>query len=130
MQLDHIPSGSDCCPLLRLSHFTAHEAQQLLTVAQQLASGQSYAVPLHELPFVFADRGCQLTLRLSDRDLGVVQLGDIGFACDLSPGGWCAVASSIEPFVTNTEAGRFQWLIGGLNTPHSPSLLLSPDGHW
>jgi hypothetical protein len=130
MKLDYLAEGSELCPLLRLYDFTPGEAQQLLEAAHELASAGSPMIAIHELSFVEGRQGCRLTWRLTDDDHGIVPHGGNVFTCDLSASGWSDLAMLIEPFVALPANGYFQWLIGGLNTAHSPSLLLSPDGQW
>jgi hypothetical protein len=129
MKLDYLSAGSEFCPFLRLYDFTAAEAGQLLLAAQQLAAGRSSAIPLHELGFINSF-DCQLTLRISDRDRGIVAIDATEFACELSRASWSDLAGFIEPFAELARKGTFQWLIGGLRTADSPALLLSPDGQW
>jgi hypothetical protein len=131
MKLEHLAEGSEFCPLLRLSDFTAEEALRLLAIVQMLASRKSSAVGLNDLPFVAAESNCHLTLRLAAANLGIVEVTGGAFACELSPGGWSDLASLIHPFASGTAThDHFQWLLGGLNTAHSPALLLTPGGQW
>jgi hypothetical protein len=130
MKLDYLAEGSDLCPLLRLYDFTSGEAQQLRSEARRLASASSRVLAVHDLPFVEGGQDCRLTWCLTDTDRGVVAHGASVFTCELSASGWAHVVSLIEPFAHLPQKGFFQWLIGGLNTAHSPSLLLSPDGQW
>jgi hypothetical protein len=130
VRLEHLPEGSEFCPLLRLYDFSLAEAQQLLAVAELLASGGSLAVPLHLAPFVAADSSCHLTLRVSAADLGIIRVSDTAFVCELSQAGWSDFASLVQPFTVDALDDGFQWLLGGLSTGHRPALLLSPSGRW
>jgi len=60
MRLECLTSGSPECPLVRLYDFQPHEAADLLTAINSLASAAAERIEVHDLPFVESVGGCRL----------------------------------------------------------------------
>jgi len=101
MKLEYLPDGSPDCPILRIYDFDEPAAQHLQGLFSNLAIGSVWVVALHELPGVESVAGCTLTLRVTGRDRGVIQVGDSNsFECHLRQATWEQLADLTEPFCT------------------------------
>jgi hypothetical protein len=125
MKLEFLESGSPDCPLIRLYEFGTKEANSLRRIALHLAGAKEQTVLFHEQPGVIPVDGCQLTLHLGKKDLGVFEQGPNKFKWALSRTSWFQVAGLIRPF-TRTVSSGFQWLSDGGQI----RVLLSHDGRW
>jgi hypothetical protein len=127
VKLEFLESGSPDCPLIRLYGFDTATAVRLMTLFRTLADGSQQHIRLHDQPGVEAVQGCELELRLGNRDCGIEQTGPTTFVCVLTSEGWGEVAELTEPFCEAGNVGEhYQWL----NEDGKVSLLLSPTGRW
>jgi len=125
MLLDHLPDGSQDCPLIRLYHFTQNEIKHLASQVEELAAERISRIEVHDLNYVTAIDECQLRFCLRNWDQAVLKTGPNSFQCGFTAGTWDNVVGLIEPFFTG--ANGFQWLAG---MPGEAMLLLSPSGEW
>jgi hypothetical protein len=128
MKMEHLATGSDDCPLLRLYDFTPNEVGQLCGVFTSLASGTVCIVALHEQPFIQPVDGCRLTLRAAKRDKGIEAVDTNSFECILTEDGWEDEAERAKSLTGDDARGHHQWLLN--STPSEIRLLLSCDGCW
>ncbi len=126
MKMEYLADGSPDCPLIRLYGFRPAEVLELRSLCLSLANRAATCIALHEQPGIDAIGGCELSLRIGDRDAGVHQSGKTRFDCTLTDEGWREVAGLAEPFCQIVEPNTYQWL----NEDGDVSLLLSPNGKW
>ena len=69
MKLEFLESGSPDCPLIRLYGFDVPAALRLMALFRALADGSQQHIRLHHHLGVEGIQGCQLDLRLGNRDL-------------------------------------------------------------
>lgn len=125
MKLEFLDKGAPG-PLVRLYQFTTAEAIELRTAVQTLAAGTASSVVVHQLPFVQAIEGCELTLVVKKWDQGVAAgAGPRVFSFGLMQERWTDIAKLVEPF-TRFATG-YQWLH---TSADECSLLLSANGAW
>lgn len=126
MKLEFMAHGAAECPLLRLYEFTTAEAIELRTAVQTLAGGTATSVVVHQLPFVQALEGCELTFVVKKWDQGVARAaGPQAYTFGLMQERWNDIAKLLEPF-TRLATG-FQWLH---TSADDCSLVLSAKGTW
>jgi len=125
MKLEFLASGSQHCPLIRLYDFALPEVTRLRKTFEDLSQGVSQTADLHREPGIESIDSCQLTLRSSSRDLGIVQNGPLQFECVLTPDTWGWVSELVDPFC-DSPVGGYQWL----SEQGKISLLLSHSGRW
>lgn len=125
MQLDFLSDDDSDCPLIRLYRFTPVEVVKLHDAVVELATRRIQEIVVHQLPFVEAIDGCQLTLCASSLDQSVMKMNTSTFECRLTSETWDNVAGLIEPFAEG--AGGYQWLAG---SPDHAALLMSFTGDW
>lgn len=124
MKLEYLGDGSSDCPLIRLYDFNAIDAQRLREAFRTLADGSQQVLALHDEWWIEPVEGCQLTLRLGPRDLGVVPRLPMRFDCVLGSDAWGEMVKRTELFCESTDGAGHQWL----NRNGEISLMLSPDG--
>ena len=128
MRLECLTSGSPECPLVRLYDFQPHEAADLLTAINSLASAAAERIEVHDLPFVESVGGCRLVFTGQHHDRAIVS-GPNGneFDCGFTAATWDNVAGLLEPFAKGDRG--FQWLAG---VPGDAALLISASsgGEW
>ena len=126
MKLEFLENGSPDCPLIRLYAFDSTEAVRLREILRFLCDTVCEGFELHSEPWVEAINGCQLTLRLGQRDLGIIRQGRSAFNCVLTAEAWRNMSALIETFCESATPGHYQWI-----AEHGDaSLLLSLDGSW
>ncbi len=74
------------------------EVSRLRLALRTLAEGVSPRLALHELPFVRAVNGCQLTALVTPTDVGARQHPSGAFELALDPEGWLQAEELLEPF--------------------------------
>jgi hypothetical protein len=129
MKLEFLAEGSDDCPLIRLYDFDITDAKRLREAFRALSDGSLQSIALHEEWWMQPLEDCQLSLRLGQRDLGVVQRLPMRFECVLMREGWLELMEKAAPFCAppeNPSAEMHQWL----NSDGEVSLLLSASGKW
>lgn len=126
MKLEYVPDNvSGDAPLVRLYSFETTEAGKLHKVFTELATESTTILELHHADFIDPINGCQLTLTVDRRDLGLTKTNEPAtFRCALTSATWHSIEGLTEPFTQHGACG-FQWL----NESGIP-LLLSSDGHW
>jgi len=125
MKLEYLSEGSPDCPLIRLYSFTLPDVSRLKRYTAELSTGESLEILLHKEPGIEPINGCELQLKLGNRDRGIVQTTPLQFECVLSNEGWIDVSCLLEPFC-EPDATGFQWLVD-----KGPiSLLISVKGTW
>jgi len=116
------------CPLIRICEFTTAQAEELRKLFEQLATGQTTQIALHESPIFNLSGGLCLTLRTHREDLGIRRPSDRSRAFELllTPETFADLAAFTLPFEQEEQTVAFQWLVerGEVN------LLLSTNGRW
>jgi hypothetical protein len=123
MLLEYLSDGSPDCPLIRLYQFTTEEVVELRSAVVELAIEQTREIAVHELPYVKALAGCQLTLCVSSFDQSVLQVDACSFECRFTEETWANIAFLIESFAKGNVGS--QWM-----ADNTPALLLSWTGEW
>lgn len=125
MKLEFLPDGAEECPLIRLYDFEAAEIDALCEACRGLADGGILEFPLHAETWVESLGGCELTLQISDRDIGVL-LPAKGrrFVLAQQSDWWREAAGRIQPFAAGR--GGFAWLSAGGDV----RVLVSHSGLW
>ncbi len=113
--------------VVRLYNFDAAEAQHLLGVVYGLAVGVYREVSVSS--FCTSIDGTDLTFVRSDRNRGVVRMGERQFRCELTADYWDDMSYIIEPFTESVKPTAWNWL-EDLDDPTDIWLLLSVDGGW
>ena len=126
MKLEFLEDGSPDSPLIRLYAFDQAQATWLHGIFLSLAYGGRDDVALQYESNVEPIDGCHLTLRLAQRDAGIVRCEGSTFECQFTSVEWEAIASLVEPFCESVEPNRYQWL----TETGDAYLLLSSDGSW
>ena len=80
MKLEYIPDGELDTPLIRIYDFQPADAVRLRGLMNDLASGETDSVQLHEMAGLTSMNDCRLTLKLGSRDQGVFQSHQRGMA--------------------------------------------------
>ncbi len=122
MKLDYLNFDR---PIIRLYHFTADEAADLMNAIGSLASGREKIVRVHSIPCVDALDGRRLTLARKPWDQAILKTGDVECECGFTAEHWDNVAGLLEPFAAGS--GGFQFLAG---SPGEAKLLFSVTGEW
>jgi hypothetical protein len=124
MKLEYLATGLPECPLLRFYQFTPAEAAELRAAVLTLVDGTATTVTVHQLPFIQAVEGCELTLVVKKWDQGVARAaGPLAFTFGLTLERWQEIAKLLEPFVR--LATGYQWL---QTSTEECSVLLSATG--
>jgi hypothetical protein len=126
MKLQFLAEGSPDCPLIRLYEFQVDEVRRLKDMFDSLANGCRTKIFLHRENDIEPVDGCQLNLRVGQRNSGIVQKGPLTFEWSLTEARWSDVALLVQPFCEAPKAGTYQWL----NADGRISLLLSSTGTW
>jgi hypothetical protein len=111
LRLDFIPTGSDDCPLLRISGSDKPACKALHDSVVQLAERATERVAIEQLPGVVSVGGCRLSVLAGSWDQGVLRCGDgPSFEWVLTPDTWDNIAGLLEPFCGDEQSGNHQWL--------------------
>jgi hypothetical protein len=121
LTLDYIESE----PILRLSGFTLADARRLMDACLAMSRNEA-PFSLHAQPWVRAQDGLMLTLRVKTWNQDIRAVGPRTFEWSLTAGAWDNVAGLIEPFCESGSHG-FQWLNQARD---DAEVLLSPQGEW
>lgn len=111
--------------LVRLSRFSASEAEAFHRAVRELADGVKAQLWLEDLPFVEAN-GYSLVLEAAAEDNGLDTRDERLFCLKLSTGSLGRVLRAVEPFCEDGAHGHV-WL---LDEPGGIGLLLSTGGSW
>ena len=125
VKIEYLAEGSNQCPLIRLDEFDRTEIEELRQLVKSLSVGSLSEASLKDKPWIESVGGCDINLRLGDRDEGIRQRGAMTFECVLTSSGWNNIEGLLEPFC-QSDTRSHQWLISAGNV----SLLLSHDGQW
>jgi hypothetical protein len=128
MKLEYFDQTGNEKAVLLLHSGTPREVDSLRAALAVLrAAGASVA--LHELDFVEAMGGCEVTLSSADAPRGVRPAGPRAFLWSMSPSDWERVQDLLEPFVAPLPAGagtRFQYL----HEHGGPEVIYSTAREW
>ena len=118
-------SGVVTDQLVRLYDFDQIQADNFRKAIQQTLIENGRPLNLIEVDFIKAVN-CNLTLRISEIDLGIKSNDNSNFFCDLTINGYENMINLIEPFCKKGNDG-YQWLYD-IDTPIE--FLFSPGGQW
>lgn len=111
--------------LIRLYDFDAAEAEKFCASIQNNLIVKQQSLDLSSLDFIEAVN-CNLILKLSETDEGIITSDNKNFICELTPDNYMNIIKLCEPFCQNKSRG-FRWLYE-LDTPID--FLFSPHGTW
>lgn len=111
--------------LVRLYDFDQIQADNFKQTIQQTLIEHGRQLNLYEIDFIEAVN-CNLTLRISEKDLGIKSNDNSTYFCDLTRNSYENMINLIEPFCKKDSSG-YQWLYD-IDTPID--FLFSPDGQW
>ena len=126
MKLDYIENinihGDN---VVRLYDFDRLQADKFRETLKQVILIDKLPLELSSIDFIQA-RNCQLTLRISNEDTGIVTIDNKIFFCDLTIEAYKKMISLLEPFCKKETKG-YQWLY---DVDSSTDFLFSPAGTW
>lgn len=93
---------------VRLSDFDSSQARLFCSAIERLITGSAEPMHLSSLDFI-VPVSCELTLRISDEDLGITTEDDRQFICDLSIHAYRDMIDLLRPFCQKESKG-YQWL--------------------
>ena len=126
MQLDYIDKINEFGDnIVRLYDFDSSQANKFQQLIQQTILDDKKQLDLSAVDFI-QERNCNLILRISDEDLGIVRSGRKKFFCDLTIEGYEHMVSLLNPFCKKETKG-YQWLY---DIDSSTDFLFSPGGTW
>ncbi len=100
--------------LVRLYDFDQIQANNFRKIIQQTLIENGRPLKLSEVDYIEAIN-CNLTLRVSEIELGIKNKDNSTFFCDLKTNGYENMINLIEPFCKNDNDG-YQWLYD-IDTP-------------
>lgn len=125
MKLDYIENinayGEN---VVRLYDFNMSQAILFRKNIQNIITN-NVLLKLSDVDFI-ESRNCNLTMRISEEDLGILSDDKINFFCDLTIEGYNQMITLLEPFCKKETKG-YQWLYD-VDTPID--FLFSPAGTW
>jgi hypothetical protein len=126
MKLDYIDNINEYGDnLVRLYEFDRIQAVRFQQAIQQIIITNKKQLDLATLDFIEA-RNCNLILRISATDEGIITSDDLNFFCDLTMKGYEKMVALLEPFC-NKETKGYQWLY---DIDSQTDFLFSPGGTW
>ena len=126
MQLDYIDKINEFGDhIVLLYDFDSSQANQFQLILKQIILIDKKPLDLSTVDFIQA-RNCNLLLRISDEDTGIVRTGKQKFCCDLTLKGYEHLISLLEPFCKKETKG-YQWLY---DIDSQTDFLFSPGGTW
>ncbi len=111
--------------IVRLYNFDKSEAEKFRSVIQKTIITEKKELDLGMTDFIHG-RNCNLTLRISEEDTGILTSDKKNFFCDLTLKGYENMVSLLEPFCTKDTKG-YQWLY---DIDNETDFLFSPGGTW
>jgi hypothetical protein len=133
MKLQFLPDDAGKSHLIRLFDFDTSEARLLQDSLRQLAEGETESISLHELPFITAFNGIEVTamfddrLRNPDSDFAIIGGGATSsFIWRGTLDEWRATCDLLEPFTQHCDVNSYAWLTDDLGV----QLLVSSSGSW
>jgi hypothetical protein len=126
MKLDYIPNINEYHEnVVRLYEFDKAEAVKFRNIIQETILINNEQLDLSTVDFIEA-RNCNLILRISDLDEGIVTSDHETFFCDLTIEGYNQMVKLLEPFCKKETIG-YQWLY---DVDNQTDFLFSPGGTW
>lgn len=126
MQLDYNENINEFGEnIIRLYDFDSSEASKFQQLVKQTIIVDKKQLDLSTVDFIL-ERNCNLILRISDEDTGILRTGKKKFYCDLTIEGYKHMVSLLEPFCKKETKG-YQWLY---DIDNQTDFLFSPGGTW
>ena len=111
--------------IVRLYGFDRAQADKFRQTIEQTIIINKKQLDLTTTDFIKA-RNCNLTLRISNEDIGIQTTDKVNFFCDLTIKGYEQMVSLLKPFCAKETIG-YQWLY---DIDTSTDFLFSPAGTW
>jgi hypothetical protein len=111
--------------IVRLYDFDKTEAKKFRDVILKTIIKEKKDLDLGITDFI-RKRNCNLVLRISEEDTGMVTPDRKNFFCDLTIKGYEQMVSLLEPFCAKDTKG-YQWLY---DIDNETDFLFSPGGTW
>jgi len=126
MELDYVDRfNSYGDNMVRLYNFDRHEALKFAELLQLTVVNGGQPLDLSQVDFI-QRRNCNLVLRISDTDTGIIRSRGNKFFCDLTLESYRHMIVLLKPFcVKDTTAHQFLYDIDSLT-----DFLFSPAGTW
>ena len=126
MQLDYIDKINEFGDnIVRLYDFDRSQAEKFHQIVTKTIITEKQPLDLSTVDFI-EERNCNLILRISDEDTGIIRSGKKKFFCDLTIEGYQEMISLLEPFCKKETKG-YQWLY---DIDSQTDFLFSPGGTW
>ena len=126
MQLDYIHKINEFGDnIVRLYDFDRQQALAFQMLVKQAVVVDRKQLDLSTVDFI-EPRNCNLILRISEEDTGIIRTGKQIFHCDLTIQGFENMISLLEPFCKKETKG-YQWLY---DIDSQTDFLFSPGGTW
>lgn len=126
MKLDYIKRINEYGDnIVRLYDFGQTEAVKFRQIVQLSIIIKKEELDLSSVDFIEA-RNCNLILRLSDSDEGIVTIDNKTFFCDLTYQAYVKMLALLKPYCLRDTKG-YQWLY---DIDTSTDFLFSPGGTW
>lgn len=126
MELDYIPNINEYGDsIVRLYNFGRAESVKFKSAIEQVIIENREQLDLSTLDFI-QSRNCNLILRITGEDSGVVKAGRKKFYCDLTIEAYKHMVSLLQPFCDRETKG-YQWLY---DIDSETDFLYSPAGSW
>jgi hypothetical protein len=111
--------------IVRLYDFDMAQANKFRLAVEQTIVINKQQLDLATTDFI-KSRNCNLTLRVSNEDIGIQTSDNINFFCDLTLEGYQQMITLLKPFCTKETIG-YQWLY---DIDNPTDFLFSPGGTW
>lgn len=126
MKLDYIENINEYGEnVVRLYDFNMAEAIKFKKKIQLEIIKNNEQLSLSDISFIEL-RNCNLTLRLSEEDLGIISEDNVNFFCDMTHAGYEKMVLLLDPFCKKETKG-YQWLY---DIDNPIDFLFSPGGTW
>jgi hypothetical protein len=126
MRLDYIDNVNEYGDnIVRLYEFDKSQAERFRQAIQETIIANKKDLDLSTIDFI-QNRNCNLTLRISVEDIGIITTDKETFFCDLTLQGYAKMVSLLNPFC-NRETIGYQFLY---DVDSSTDFLFSPGGTW
>ena len=126
MQLDYIDKINEFGDnMVRLYDFDRQQAKAFQQLVHQAVVVERKLLDLSTVEFIEA-RNCNLILRITEEDTGIIRTGKQKFHCDLTIQGFKHMIFLLEPFCKKETKG-YQWLY---DIDSQTDFLFSPGGTW